>query len=276
MGVEDEITYEVKDKTVVITLNLPKKLNALNGEQYMRLARCVEDADNEEDTICTMIQSSGRYFSAGANFSDKGIAEAKSEDLFSHEYWLSKFVARNTYITNVFHNHTKVLVCAINGPVIGLSAALVALCDLVYVMDDRKFYMLCPFSNLGLVCEGATSATLFMRLGWSKASEALLFSRPIPGTELNKLGFINKAYNDHKFNSVEEFNQQVYTDVTNQFKDLHEQSILLNKQLLKANRDQAVHAANSKEVIQGLYKWVEGVPQTRFVQLSQKDIKHKL
>lgn len=273
---EVDITYEVRDNTTVITLNLPKKLNALNGEQYMRLARCVEDADKEEDTVCTIIQSTGRYFSAGADFTDKGIAQAKTEDLFSHEYWLSKFVARNTYITNVFHNHSKVLVAAVNGPVVGLSTALVALCDLIYVMDDTKFYLLCPFSNLGLVCEGATSVSLFLRLGWSKASEALLFARPIQGTELKQLGFINRSYNDVKFKSTEEFNQRVYDDVNDQFKNLHFPSIILNKQLLKANREQAIHAANSKEVVTGLYKWLEGVPQSRFVQLAQKDIKHKM
>ncbi|EGV65799.1 dodecenoyl-CoA isomerase [Yamadazyma tenuis] len=272
----EDIIYEVRDRTVVITLNIPDKLNSLNGEQYMKLARAVEDADNEEGTVVTIIQSTGRFFSAGANFSDKGISQAKTEDLFSHDYWLNKFVARNTYITNVFHNHKKVLVAAVNGPVIGLSAALVALCDLIYVKDDTQFYILCPFSNLGLVCEGATSATLFMRLGWSKASEALLFARPIQGPELTRLGFVNKAYNDYKFASTEEFNAQIYKDVVAQFENLHEASIFLNKELLKVNREPAIHAANSKEVVMGLYKWVEGVPQSRFVQLAQKDIKHKM
>lgn len=273
---QEDISYQVRDKTTIITLNIPKKYNALNGEQYMKLAKFVEQADREEDTLVTMIQSSGKFFSAGANVADKGLAEAKSEDLFSHEYWLSNFVARNTYITNLFHTHRKVLVAAVNGPVIGLSAALLALCDLIYVKNDAEFYLLTPFSNLGLVCEGGTSATLFLRLGWSKASEALLFARPIPGTELNKLGFINKSYNDYKFESTEQFNEQVYKDITSQFEHLHEESILENKQLLKAGREELIHSANSREVVLGLNKWVQGIPQSKFVQLAQKDIKHKM
>lgn len=273
---ENDITYEVKGKVTVISLNIPKKLNALNGLQYLKLAKMVEEADKEEDTIVTMIQSSGRFFSAGANFSDGGLANAKSEDLFSHEYWLDKFVARNTYITNLFHTHSKVLVAAVNGPAIGLSAALLALCDLVYVMDDSKFYMLTPFSNLGLVCEGGTSATLFLRLGWSVASEALLFSRPIQGTVLNKLGFINKAYNEYNFKSADDFNAQVFKDISDQFEHLHEDSVLSNKQLMKYARESMIHSANSREVVKGLSKWVEGVPQSKFVQLAQKDIKHKM
>lgn len=272
----EDILYEVRDRTAIITLNIPKKLNALNGDQYLLLGKLMERANEEEDTVVTIFQSSGRFFSAGANFADKGLAKLDVAELFDHKYWLGNFVGRNVWLTSLFQNHKKVLVAAINGPVIGLTAALVALCDLIYVMDDTKFYLLGPFSNLGLVAEGGTSVTLFKRLGWSKASEAILFARPIPGKDLKALGFINESYNDRNFQTAEEFNEQIYKDVTGYFQDLHEDSIFKNKQLLKANRDGAIDAANSNEVVTGFYKWIEGVPQSRFVQLAQKDIKHKM
>lgn len=269
-----DILYEVRDKVTIITLNIPNKLNALNGEQYLLLAKLIERADREEDTVVTIFQSSGRYFSAGANIADKNLGNVLSEELLSHEYWLNRFVARNVFLTDLFHNHRKVLVAAVNGPVIGLSSALLALCDLVYVMDELKFFLLAPFSNLGLVAEGASSSTLFLRLGWSKAAEALLFARPISGKDLSNLGFINKSY-DGQFKSVEDFNQAIHDEVVQNFSNLHFDSILANKQLLKANRDTLINSANSREVIQGFNKWMEGVPQTRFMQLFQKDIKHK-
>lgn len=276
MSEGEDILYEVREKVTIITFNIPKKLNALNGDQYLLLAKLVERADREEDTVMTLIQSTGRYFSAGANIADKGLSNVDPEHLFSHEYWLDKFVARNVYLTDLFHNHTKILAAAVNGPVIGLSAAMLALCDLVYVMDETKFFLLAPFSNLGLVAEGAASATLFLRLGWSKSAEALLLARPIPGTELNKLGFINKNYGDVKFDSVEQFNQRVHDDLVSQFQGLYEPSIFANKQLLKANRDQLINSANSREVIKGFNRWVKGVPQERFMKLYQKDIQHKM
>ena len=276
MSEGEDILYEVRGKVTIITFNIPKKLNAMNGEQYLLLAKLIERADTEEDTVMTLIQSTGRYFSAGANIADKGLANVEPEKLFSHEYWLDKFVARNVYLTDLFHNHSKILAAAVNGPVIGLSAAMLALCDLVYVMDETKFFLLAPFSNLGLVAEGAASATLFLRLGWSKSAEALLLARPIPGVELNKLGFINKNYGDVKFDSVEQFNQRVHDDLVSQFNGLYEPSIFANKQLLKANRDQLINSANSREVIKGFNRWVQGVPQERFMRLYQKDIQHKM
>lgn len=268
----EDILYEVKGKTAVITLNNASKLNALNGPQYQLLAELVQRADEEEDTVLTLFQSSGRFFSAGANISDLGNASAS--DVFSYPYWLKNFTGRNVWLTDVFQNHKKVLAVALNGPVIGLSAALVCLCDLIYVNDESKFYFLAPFSNLGLVAEGGASATMFSRLGWAKASEALLFARPVPGTELLNLGFFNKSYKDQNL-SVEAFNEKVRTDLEGQFENLYYPSIFDNKQLLKVNRDALVSAASSKESVIGLRRWVEGVPQQRFAQLAQKEIKHK-
>lgn len=271
-----DLLYEVRDKVTIITLNLPKALNALNGEQYLLLAKLMERADREEGTVLTLLQATGRYFSAGANIADPGLSQASAEDLTSHDYWLSKFVSRNVFLTDLFHNHTKVLAAAVNGPVIGLSLALLSLCDLIYVMDETKMFLLAPFSNLGLVAEGAASATLFLRLGWSKSAEALLFARPIPGPELIKLGFINKSYKSDNFKSVEEFNQRVHDDLVKQFSNLYAPSILENKQLLKANRDQQINSASQREAIKGFNKWMKGIPQDRFMRLYQKDIKHKM
>lgn len=125
---------------------------------------------------------------------DESVDDDDDDAYDDHTFWLSHFVASNVYLTDVFHNHTKVLVAALNGPVIGLSSALVALCDLIYINNSQEFFMLLSFANLGLVAEGAASATISMRLGWSKASEALLLPQPINGVQLETLGFDNKSY----------------------------------------------------------------------------------
>ncbi|CAI5757184.1 unnamed protein product [Candida verbasci] len=270
-----DITYTVQDKIVVISLQIPTKLNALTHDQYIQLGKYLEQSNEEEDTIATVIQSSGRYFSAGANFGEIGKGQDSSK-LFTHEYWLDRFVARNVWLTNVFNDHKKILIAAINGPVIGLSSALVLLCDLIYVNDLSKFYLLAPFANLGLVAEGSSSATLFARLGWSKSSEALLLAKPINGQDCFNAGFITKHYNGRFGTNVDEFNKTVVSEIQEAVKDLHDDSILQNKQLLKLNRDQLINAANSQEAQRGLYKWLQGVPQAKFAQLATKEKKHKL
>lgn len=269
MSEGEDILYEVRDKVTIITLNNPTKLNSLDKPQYVLLAKLVERAD-KEDTVLTIIQSTGRYFSAGANIADKNALKVEMSELFSHEYWLNNFVAKNVFLTDVFHNHTKLLAAAVNGPAIGMSAALVALCDLVYVMDETKMHIVAPFASLGLVAEGASSATFFLRLGWSKSAEVLLLGKPIKGPELRQLGFINKSYHDTKFSSVEQFNEKVHDDLVEQISGLYYPSIFANKQLLKANRDQLINSSNSSEVIKTFNRFVEGIPQMKMMEAMQK------
>ena len=58
---EADVLYEVRDRTAIITFNIPSKLNALNGEQYLKLGKFMERANEEEDTVMTLIQSTGRF-----------------------------------------------------------------------------------------------------------------------------------------------------------------------------------------------------------------------
>lgn len=237
----------------------------------------MEKADKDPNTVVTIFQSTGRYFSTGASTNDDDFIDLGDTDpsRTSEDFWLRQFLARNIWLTDLFHNHSKVLVAAMNGPVVGLTTGLLSHCDLIYAMDSSKVYLLAPFANLGLVGEGAACATLFLRLGWSKASEALLFSRPIRGPELKSLGFINETF-DGQFSSTEEFNEGIYKRVVDQFDHLYVPSILANKKLLRDCRDKLINDISVKEAVTGFHRWTEGVPQDRFYQLVTGQIKHKL
>lgn len=271
-----DILYEVRDKVAIITLNLAKGLNSLTNDQYLLLGKLVEKANNERDTVVTFIRSTGRYFSAGANVKDvKLVASAFPDDanqLEETSYWLSKFTSRNAYLTTLFHDHEKILVCALNGPVVGLSSALVLLCDFIYAINDDVF-VLTPFANLGLVSEGASAYTLVQRLGLSTANEALLLSSPIKAKRLYELGLINKIYN---LRDVEKFNDLVLEEFWQKIKDLEAESIRDIKKIIKSTYLRDLHSVNAQEIIGGVYKWLAHKPQEKFIKLAERKISHKL
>lgn len=76
------------------------------------------------------------------------------------------------------YRHSKILVAAMNGPVIGLSAALLGYFDFIFSVDDA--YFLTPFSAISLVCEGGSSQSLVQRMGLAKANECALLTIPSP------------------------------------------------------------------------------------------------
>lgn len=101
----------------------------------------------------------------------------------------------STYFSNVDLTHTlpnfsKILVVALNGPVVGFPAALIAQAGFIYAAPHT--FLLTPFSSLGVPAEGAASRSFVRRLGVSKANEALLMSRRISCEDLVASGFVNE------------------------------------------------------------------------------------
>lgn len=61
---ETGILVEYKGKVAVITLNVPKKLNALNGDLYYQLARAMHEVAAHDEVFITVLTGKGRFFSA--------------------------------------------------------------------------------------------------------------------------------------------------------------------------------------------------------------------
>lgn len=269
MSITGPFNYEVIGNTAVITLNNPKKLNALTLPQYDMLARLIARANDEKNTTITLIQSTGRAFSAG------GDAKFVGEQDTKFETWLRLSFIMQHHLTQTILDHKKILAVAMNGFAIGLSAAIVTLCDLIYVHDVSKTFLLTPFPSIGVLSEGGLAATLPIRLGWSKAAEALLLSKRISGEDLLRLGFINKAY-DGMYSSTEDFNKAVLDELLTAAEGLHPGSIFQIKNLLKANFRQIVSYTNARESYDGLANWTSGVPKERFRKLASGELKHKM
>lgn len=64
MASTEPITIEYRDTLAIITLNVPKKLNALSGENYYKLARAMHEVAAHDEVFITVLTGKGRYFSA--------------------------------------------------------------------------------------------------------------------------------------------------------------------------------------------------------------------
>jgi peroxisomal 3,2-trans-enoyl-CoA isomerase len=67
MSSEDPILVEYRGRIAIITLNVPKKLNALSGENYYKLARALVEVAEHDEVFITVLTGNGRYFSAYAS-----------------------------------------------------------------------------------------------------------------------------------------------------------------------------------------------------------------
>ena len=193
----------------------------------------------------------------------------------SRRQFLSSFVANNLEITNAFYTHPKILITALNGPAIGLSAALIAFSDFIYCTPST--FLLTPFTSLGLVAEGGSSYAFVQRLGISKANEALIMSKRITAEELLHTGFVNKIFPVQKGEEDEKFLPEVLKEVKERLGDhLNSESLIKVKELIRKPESERMDAQGVAEVLGGLERFVEGVPQQEFMKIASGQKKHKL
>ena len=194
------------------------------------------------------------------------------EGVDARRHWLAALAINNIELADAFYSHPKILVTALNGPVIGLSAAMISHSDLIFATPGT--YLLTPFSSLGLVTEGGASVAFVRRMGISKAKEALLFSRKITVEELKQTGFVNEIIDA---TGDEKFRESVLNELKARIGDhLVGSSILDIKKLLRGPNDREFNDQAVKEFLGGLRKFAEGGPQAEFQKIASGQKRHKL
>jgi Delta3-Delta2-enoyl-CoA isomerase len=149
-------------------------------------------------------------------------------------------------VSDAFYTHPKVLITALNGPVIGLSAALIAHSDFIFAMPH--VYLVAPFTSLGITAEGGSTVVFAQRMGFTVANEVLLMSKKIPCDRLVQCGFINEVFDTNK--DTEKFLECVRQEIDAQLgKHLQGSSMLHIKALMRKPHNQLVASQTLAETL---------------------------
>uniref|UniRef100_A0A915CZR7 Enoyl-CoA delta isomerase 2, mitochondrial n=1 Tax=Ditylenchus dipsaci TaxID=166011 RepID=A0A915CZR7_9BILA len=208
-------------KVFKIQLDRPDKFNAITWDMYEGLIEALNNASKDRSTSLTVITGSGDYYCSGNDLSN--FTRIKSpEDMIplaeKGEKVLERFV-RSLIV------HEKPLVALVNGPAIGISVTVLALCDLVIASDKATFQT--PFTTLGQSPEGCSSFTFPALMGTSKASEVLLFGKKLTAEEALDRNLVAQVIPHAQFH--EEAERKVAS-----MSELPPESLRLNKSLVES------------------------------------------
>lgn len=175
------IHTETKDKTLIITLNRPDVLNALNLGLLAELKTIIEAFVADEIHLGAILTGAGnKSFAAGAD-----IAELSALSLDD-----AKAVSQNGQdIFFSIENSPKPIIAAVNGFALGGGCELAMACHLRVASDNAKFGQ--PEVNLGLLAGYGGTQRLVQLIGKAKATELLLTADVIRAEEALTLGLIN-------------------------------------------------------------------------------------
>jgi enoyl-CoA hydratase/carnithine racemase len=200
MKVEDfkEILYQKEDNGVVtVTLNMPKRKNALSPYTFYELFWAVE-AMEKDDTAGVMILTGAKdpdlddqtkeAFSSGGYFNPAALAGLSEE--VKAQLDLTDIAQKK--LTLKMWQFDKPVIAAVNGLVVGGAFTMcLSCCDLIYCSEHAWASL--PFIGLGIIPELASSYLLPRLIGFQRAKEIMFFAERITAQHLFDLGLINKV-----------------------------------------------------------------------------------
>ncbi|KAI0361985.1 ClpP/crotonase [Trametes cingulata] len=264
------VSLDVSQGIATITFNSPKTLNAITRADYDAFARFLREVDKREDVLVTIWQANGKWFSAGTSVT--GTTDT-TKIKTTRDAFTQAIAAVNTDVSNALYTHSKILVAAMNGPVMGIAAAFLGHFDFIYALPGA--WLSVPFTFLGIISEAGSSVTFRNRMGASKANEVLIWGKKKDAQELLACGFINRIFPEQ---SVPEFQAAVRKLVLAELEGLDPTALLGVKRLIKAglNDQHNFDAVNLRESYAQAERFASGIPGERFAKIARKELKHKL
>jgi enoyl-CoA hydratase/carnithine racemase len=242
----EQILYEVRDPIATITLNRPKRLNAMTSRMEGEIKHAVARAEADPQVVAIVVTGAGRGFCAGADL--KGLQDISEGRGFGEGSELradpgdasmdASFRGPWSYLLSV----RKPVVAAINGPTAGLGLAAALFADVRFASETATFTT--AFSRRGLIAEWGIGWTLPRLVGTAHALEVLWSARVFGAAEAERIGLVNRVLPEGELlpfvrgwaeelaascspTSLAVMKRQVYTSLTRELGPAMEESIRL-------------------------------------------------
>lgn len=178
----NNILVQKKDSLAQITINRPKKLNALNKETIQELSDAFKELEANVGVKVIILTGSGeKAFVAGADiseFADFSVAEGGSLSKEGHEILFDYVEGLSTPV-----------IAAVNGFALGGGLELAMACHFRIASDNAKMGL--PEVSLGVIPGYGGTQRLPQLVGKGKAMEMIMTAAMISADEAKSLGLVN-------------------------------------------------------------------------------------
>jgi enoyl-CoA hydratase/carnithine racemase len=185
-----EISYEVADRVLTITLDRPDRLNAFTYRMHEELIDAFDRSDADDDVRVVIVTGRGRGFCAGADLGAGGSTFDHSEVLTTNDVHRDE----GGLVSLRIFRSTKPVIAAVNGPAVGVGVTMVLPMDIRLAAQSARFGFV--FARRGLVPEAASSWFLPRVVGINRALEWTFTGRVFPASEALDGGLVRSVHPD--------------------------------------------------------------------------------
>ena len=181
------ITFEERDGIGIITMNQPKRRNALSPEMRADFAKLLPCLQFNTGLGAVILKGTEGVFCAGGDL--KALAEnlgkrdtsLDRQRFYHHHEWFQKLL-----------NLEIPVIAAVDGAAYGAGFSIALSADFILCSDRAK--MCCVFPRIGLVPDLGAFFTLPRMVGLQRAKEIMFTGRPLDAQEAKELGIAMEVH----------------------------------------------------------------------------------
>lgn len=177
----ETLLTRIEDATLIITINRPDKLNALNKNVLKELEAVLDELAGNTEIRSAIITGSGdKAFIAGADISEFSALGADAGEALSK---------KGQHLFAKIEQSLKPVIAAVNGFALGGGCELAMACHFRIASENAKFGQ--PEINLGLLPGYGGTQRLTRLIGKGRALELLLTGNMIDAVTAFNYGLVN-------------------------------------------------------------------------------------
>ncbi len=180
----ETLLIEMHDpKIMVVTMNRPQALNAMNTQMMMELRDLFQTFYLDPGAAnCIILTGAGdRGFCSGADL--------KERDGMTDAVWKKQHAIVEQFIRNMFNCPVPVI-AAVNGVAMGGGFEIALACDFIYASQTARFAL--PEVTRGIMPGAAGPQNLPRACGIRRAKEIVLTGQPLSSQQALEWGIVNR------------------------------------------------------------------------------------
>ncbi len=181
------IAVEREGGLVTITLNRPRRKNAISAAMWNELDAVLTEIEVDPTARALVLTGAEGNFSAGADLSGEesnGLTGRGPQPVLHEMRIVGRIVAK-------LHHLQMPTIAAVDGVVVGVALGMALACDLVIATDRARLMEV--FVKRGLALDGGTSWTLPHLVGARRAKQLAYFGDTLDAATALEWGLINKV-----------------------------------------------------------------------------------
>ncbi|KNX38796.1 enoyl-CoA hydratase-related protein [Luteipulveratus halotolerans] len=178
-----QITYDVADRTAVITLDRPEARNGYTVQMADEIAQALAEAEGDTGVRVVVLTGAGDDFCVGADLSSGRFTSPG-------EGSAGDWVEPASRVTRPMYELHKPVIAAVRGAAVGVGSTVILPADFRIAADDSRFGFV--FARRGIYPEGGSTWFLPRLVGLGRATDWMISGRLIAADEALASGLVTE------------------------------------------------------------------------------------